>query len=166
MNTQRQPRGTYASRQERDRDHRERTAKVVAEAREAALAAGLCVDCKAFPRAMNLDMRLGKRCEFCKVKSAKRPYQTQGRSPHSRPVSNDAWGIQETDFLDSPAYLEYCDLVLEAVRSVEDGIIANVKRAMGDRLNDNMLADALSTLTILKKIRQTREVSPVRFECV
>jgi hypothetical protein len=60
-------------------------------AREAALSAGLCADCKIRPRSTNKDGKLGKRCEVCKVKTAPRPNQSA-----KRPVV-DTDGAPETE---------------------------------------------------------------------
>ncbi len=125
-------------------------------AREAAVANGICADCKTRPRTVNKDGSEGRRCDFCKQKTVNRP-ALHNRKPVQ--VSPD-WECP--DWIDRPEYIAYCAEVWEAVKNGAE-TIADQKRAMGETFQVGWHMDALGSLEIVRSIRQTRFVSPLKW---
>jgi hypothetical protein len=88
---------------------------------------------------------------------------------NTRPVIRRDWDGDDPGYLDSKRFAEFGCTVKAAIdrlcRKTKRAVtIADIKRELGENLKDAWLMDSLNNLCSLEDIRQTRDITPIRFE--
>ena len=129
------------------------------------LDAGLCQECGANPRTVNLDNTKSVHCQPCKD-AKQRAAWTALHGPGKRPVVKDEFDlVDDFGYLDTPRFYAYCETVKRVIlRAAFPPSIGDMRRSLGLKFNDRMHADALDYLMADGCIRDKVAGSLTRYE--
>lgn len=127
--------------------------KYVADKRSARIRAGLCTACGLKPAALNSRGEMGRKCSGCRERDRAAHSPVKVRGMNDKVLFGDT---EMPTYLDSREYAAYGDQVLKVIRKLGRPTVADLKRGLGERLNDRWLMDALGSLEAGRKVERVQ----------